>query len=105
MLLLLLFMLFMLIVFGECIVIGDIGIECSEGDCDECGMGDILDIRGDEGGVCVWVSFKVSFICSVSFMCGVSFICVVVGVNVGEEGLRWMRLVSACFRWRYFRWM
>ena len=53
MLLLLLFMLFMLIVFGECIVIGDIGIECSEGDCDECGMGDILDIRGDEGDVCV----------------------------------------------------
>ena len=48
-----LFVLFMLIVFGECIVIGDIEIECSGGDCDECGMGDILCIRGDEGGVCM----------------------------------------------------
>ena len=70
MLQLLLFMVLTLIVFGECIVIGDIGIECSGCGCDRCGMGDVLGMRGGEG-VRVVVSFKVSFMCSVSFICTV----------------------------------
>ena len=86
-----------LIVFGECIVIGDIGIECSGCGCDRCGMGDVLGMRGGEG-VRVVVSFKVSFMCSVSFTC-VLVGSVLVGVNAGDEGLRCMR----CFLCRYFR--
>ena len=46
MLQLLLFMVLTLIVFGECIVIGDIDIECSGCGCDRCGMGDVLGMCG-----------------------------------------------------------
>ena len=81
MLQLLLFMVLMLMVFGECIVIGDNGIECSECGCGRCGVGGRSGVCGGES-VCVVVSFKYSFIGSVSFTR------VFVGVNVGEEDLR-----------------
>ena len=74
----------MLMFFGECIVIGDRGIVCSECGWEVC-IGDRSGMCGSADALeCGVITFRFSF------NGNVSFICVSVGMNVGEDGLKCM---------------